>query len=128
MGRDDEAEKIALAILEFATEFPDGLNLIFNLMIIDGNCTTLKVYGDQLAAVLKKTVNSTPLYLDLCQQDDPLLRKAATETILAWPELEFSNPAHPSLSYEFDLIDVFIELGELEAAWTMMNKTGILNN
>jgi len=122
MGRDDEAEKIALAMLEFAAEFPDGLNLIFDLMIIDGNCTAAKVYGDQLAALLRKTVNSTPLYLDLCQQDDPALRKAAIETILAWPELEFSNPAHPSLSYEFDMIDVFIELGELEAAWTMIDR------
>jgi len=123
MGRDDEAEKIALALLKFAPEFPDGLNLIFDLKIIDGNCSAAKVYGDQLAALLKKTVNSTPLYLDLCQQDDPALRKAAIEIILAWPELEFSNPAHPSLSYEFDIVDVFVELGELEAAWTMINKS-----
>jgi len=123
MGRDDEAEKIALAVLKFAPEFPDGLNLMFDLKIIDGNCTGAKVYGDQLAVLLKKTVNSTPLYLDLCQQDDPALRKVAIETILAWPELEFSNPAHPSLSYEFDMVDVFIELGELEAAWTMINKS-----
>ena len=51
------------------------------------------------------------------------MRKTAIETILAWPELEFSNPDHPSLSYEFDMIDVFTELGELEAAWTMINRS-----
>jgi TolB-like protein/Tfp pilus assembly protein PilF len=122
-GLDQEAEQIALEVLSFAPEFPDGLNLMFDLKIMNGDCAGARQYGDKLAAVLRKTVNSTPLYLDLCQNDDPALRAAAIETMLAWPELEFSNPEHPSLSYEYDIVDIFTALGEYEAAWTMIDKS-----
>ena len=123
MNHAGEAEQIALEVLDFAPEFPDGLNLMLDLKIVEGDCAAAKSYGDKLAAALNKTVNSTPVYLDLCQQDDPAARKAAIETILSWSKLDFSNPEHPSLSYEFDMMSILIELDELEAVWTLLDQS-----
>jgi len=39
-----------------------------------------------------------------------------------WPDVDFADPANPSLSYPFDLVDLFTELGEFEAAWKLVGK------
>ena len=125
LGHDEEAEQVTLEVLSFAPEFPDGLNLMFGLKLMGGDCAGSRQYGDRLATVLKKDVNSTPLYLDLCQKDNPAQRAAAIETILAWPEIDFANPAHPTLSYVFDLIDILAELGEFDAAWKLIERYAV---
>ncbi len=122
LGFDEEAKQLARKVLDFAPDFPDGLNLMFNLELYGGNCAAAKQYGDRLAVALKKAVNNTQLYMDLCQKDDPLLRAQAIETMLAWEEIDFADPANPSLSYIFDFLDIFIELGEFDAAWRIMLK------
>ena len=122
LGHAEEAEQVAMEVVSFAPEFPDGLNLVFGLKIMGGDCAGSRQYGDRLATLLKKEVNSTQLYLDLCQKGDPALRSRAIEAMLAWPEIDFANPAHPALSYEFDLIDVLTELGEFDAAWKFIER------
>jgi tetratricopeptide (TPR) repeat protein len=122
LGFDEEAKQIAIEVLDFAPDFPDGLNLMFNLKLYSGDCAAAKQYGDRLAVALKKAVNNTQMYMDLCQKDDPLLRAQAIETMLAWEEVDFADPANPSFSYIFDFLDLFIELGEFDAAWRIMLK------
>jgi TolB-like protein/tetratricopeptide (TPR) repeat protein len=121
-GYSEEAEQLGKEVLGFAPEFPDGMNLMFNLEMYKGNCAAARQYIDRLITVLKKTVNSTQLYMDLCQKDDPEIRAQAIEEMLAWDELDFSDPSNPSLSYSFDLIDLFVELDELDAARRLLLK------
>jgi tetratricopeptide (TPR) repeat protein len=120
--RYDEGEKIAKEVLSFAPEFPEVLNVMFDLNIYRNDCTEAKKYLEKLAGVLGKPITTTQVYLDLCQRDDPELRASAIEAILAWPEIDFANPDNPSLSYDYDLVDLFTELGELEAAWVVLER------
>ncbi len=122
MGRFEEGEDIALQVLGFAPEFPEILNTMFLLKIMRNDCNAAKKYVDKLASVLKKPAHTPQVYLDLCQRDDPALRESAVQTILAWPDVDFANPDNPSLSYSYDLVDLFAALGEFEAAWVTLER------
>ena len=113
----EEAMNVAEKVIGFAPEFPDILNTLFNFKIMDGDCAGARQHGDRLAGVLKKSINSTQTYLDLCQKEDLVKRTAAIETILSWPDFDFANPDSPTLSYDLDLISLLIELNEFDGAW-----------
>jgi tetratricopeptide (TPR) repeat protein len=123
LGQFDEAMQIAEQVMGFAPEFPDIINTFFLFNIMNGNCEDAKQYGDSLAGVLKKTINSTQTYLDLCQKEDRVRRTAAIETILSWPEIDFANPDNPTLSYELDLVSLFIEVNEFDSVWTLIQRS-----
>jgi hypothetical protein len=82
----------------------------------------METHARHLAQVLAKTQDVTSVYLDLCQSDDMQKRQQAVDTILSWPELDFSNPEHPTLSYDIDLVQVFVGLGLDDASWALLQK------
>ncbi len=121
-GRRDEAIALADEVIGFAPDFPDGLGLRLQLAIMAGECTKVETVGHKLAALLNKTTDATSLYMDLCQSADQDARKAAIDTMLAWPPLDFASPEHPTLSYSPDMIAVLVELDRFDEAFTLLQR------
>jgi TolB-like protein/Tfp pilus assembly protein PilF len=122
LDRVEEATRIGEQVLSFAPDFPDGLSLMFHMKLLADECDAARLYGDRLAAALNKERNSTQLYIDLCQDDDPALKAAAIETMMAWPELDYPNPAAATLSYAADLIIIFTEMEEIDLSLKLIEK------
>ena len=124
LGYDREAEQITQELLRYAPEHLFGLRVMLVLKILSGECASARQYGDKLAELLNKKVNSTQVYMDLCQQDNPAVRAAAVKTVLTWPLWGLYNPAGPVLSGS--MITLLTELGELDAAWQLLEKYNTL--
>ena len=122
LGRKEEARKIAGEVLSFAPDFPEVSKVLMHLAISDGDCKSVEKYGNHLVDVLKKTTNSTPVYIDICQSEDLELRARGIETILSWPSYEFSLPEDATLSYPEDLVFMLVGFGEFEAALEIARK------
>ena len=122
LGRHEEAVGVLKQVLEFAPDFPDGLELLMHIEINAGNCDTIASYGNRLAALLHKVTNTTQVYVDLCQGSDTATRHNAIEEILSWPVLNFPEPDNPSLSFQVELVTTLIELREFDAALTLLAK------
>lgn len=126
LGYYREAEQITQELLRYAPEHLFGLRMMLVLKILSGECASARQYGDKLAELLNKEVNSTQVYMDLCQQDNPAVRAAAVKTVLTWPYSVFYDPAEPNLSTGADMITLLTELGELDAAWQLLEKHNTL--
>ena len=126
LGYDREAEQITQELLRYAPEHLFGLRVMLVLKILRGECASARQYGDKLAELLNKKVNSTQVYMDLCQQDNPAVRAAAVKTVLTWPLSAFYDPAEPNLSGGSSTITLLTELGELDAAWQLLEKYNTL--
>ena len=126
LGYDREAEQITQELLRYAPEHLLGLRMMLVLKILSGECASARQYGDKLAELLNKKVNSTQVYMDLCQQDNPAVRAAAVKTVSTWPLFAFNNPAEPNLSSGASTITLLTELGELDAAWQLLEKYNTL--
>lgn len=123
LGYDQEAEQITQELLRYAPEHLFGLRMMLELKILSGECASARQYGDKLAELLNKKVNSTQVYMDLCQRGNPAVRAAAVKTISTWPLFAFYDPAEPNLS---GTITLLTELGELDAAWQLLEKHNTL--
>ena len=126
LGYDREAEQITQELLRYAPEHLFGLRVMLVLKILSGECASARQYGDKLAELLNKKVNSTQVYMDLCQQDNPAVRAAAVKTVSTWPLFALNNPAEPNLSGGKSTITLLTELGELDAAWQLLEKHNTL--
>jgi len=126
LGYDREAEQITQELLRYAPEHLFGLRVMLVLKILSGECASARQYGDKLAELLNKKVNSTQVYMDLCQQDNPAVRAAAVKTVSSWPLFALHNPAEPNLSGGGSMITLLTELGELDAAWQLLEKYNTL--
>ena len=126
LGYDREAEQITQEMLSYAPEHLFGLRQMLVLKILSGECASARQYGDKLAELLNKKVNSTQVYMDLCQQGNPAVRAAAVKTVLTWPLSAFYDPAEPNLSGGSSTITLLTELGELDAAWQLLEKYNTL--
>ena len=126
LGYDREAEQITQELLRYAPEHLFGLRVMLVLKILSGECASARQYGDKLAELLNKKVNSTQVYMDLCQQDNPAVRAAAVKTVSTWPLFALYNPAEPNLSGGASTITLLTELGELDAAWQLLEKYNTL--
>lgn len=126
LGYDREAEQITQELLRYAPEHLFGLRVMLVLKILSGECASARQYGDKLAELLNKKVNSTQVYMDLCQQDNPAVRAAAVKTVSTWPLFALHNPAEPNLSGGASTITLLTELGELDAAWQLLEKYNTL--
>jgi TolB-like protein/Tfp pilus assembly protein PilF len=122
LGYNREAEQITQELLRYAPEHLFGLREMLVLKILSGECASARQYGDKLAELLNKKINSTQVYMDLCQQDNPAVRAAAVKTVSTWPLSAFYNPAEPNLSSGESTITLLTELGELDAAWQLLEK------
>ncbi len=89
LGRNQEASAMAQEVFRFAPDFPEISKVLMHLAIADGECEIAEQYGNRLAAVLKKTTNATPVYIDLCQSADPGARARAIETMVSWHRPQF---------------------------------------
>ena len=126
LGYDREAEQITQELLRYAPEHLFGLRMMLVLKILSGECASARQYGDKLAELLNKKVNSTQVYMDLCQQDNPAVRAAAVKTVSTWSLWGSLNPAEPNLTYGRHMITLLTELGELDAAWQLLEKHNTL--
>jgi len=126
LGYNREAEQITQELLSYAPEHLFGLRVMLVLKILSGECASARQYGDKLAELLNKKVNSTQVYMDLCQQDNPAVRAAAVKTVSTWPLFAVNNPAEPNLSGGSSTITLLTELGELDAAWQLLEKYNTL--
>jgi TolB-like protein len=116
LGRWQEAISVAQEVIDFAPDFPQSLRVMMHLALVSGDCESVGRHGNRLVALLKKEVNATPVYLDICQSADPGLRRAAIETLLSWPSQSFYANDVAILSYPEDLIVMLVNLGEFESA------------
>jgi TolB-like protein/Tfp pilus assembly protein PilF len=122
LDRIQESIDVLEEVRNFAPDFPDALLQLMHVEIINGNCETAREYGNELSNLLRKTVNSTPVYMDLCQRSDPALRASAVASILSWPPLDFSSVENRSLSYSPDLVHLLVELDEPDAAMALIEQ------
>ena len=122
LGSNGDAIRIAEQVISLAPDFPDGLSLMFHLKLLAGDCVAARPYGDRLAELLKKETNSTQLYIDLCQDDDPALTAAAIETMMAWPGLGLPNPEEATLSWPGELILIFTEMEEYDLSLKLIEN------
>jgi hypothetical protein len=122
LGRNQEAIETAQAVLNFAPDFPSGLEAMFSLRIIAGNCDAVESIGNHMVDVLGKKTNTTSVYMDLCQSTDPEARARAIETMLTWPSLELASVDSPTLSAPENMVEILVELGEFEAALIVTTK------
>ena len=122
LGRHDDAINQLEQVRSFAPDFPDALQILMHTEIIIGNCENTSKYGTEIAEMFNKTSNTTPVYVSLCQSEDPAMRARAIEEILSWPPLDIVDPGNPSLSYQADMIYVMIELGEFETAIILIEE------
>ncbi|MDX1460261.1 MAG: tetratricopeptide repeat protein, partial [Xanthomonadales bacterium] len=122
LGRFDQAWEVTRAVLEDNAEFPDIVDLAMFMSVVDGQCDQAEQYARRLITILGKTQDSTAVYRDLCQREDPQRRERAVQSILSWDSIEFSDPAAPTLSYSGDLIALFIEFGFENEAWELIAR------
>jgi TolB-like protein/Flp pilus assembly protein TadD len=123
LGRAQEAADVAREVIRFAPDFPESHKLLMHLAIAAGDCQSAEEHGNRLAGLLRKEFNATPVYLELCQSEDPAARAEAIDTILSWPaSLQFSSPDNPVLSYPEDLVFMMVEIAEFEAALKLAEK------
>jgi Tfp pilus assembly protein PilF len=122
LGRYPESIAVLEKVLDFAPQFPDVLEQLLHNEATIGNCSNVASYGDKLARVLNKKSNTTAVYMALCQRSDSALRARAIETILSWPPLNFADPENPGLSYEVELVNLLVRLGESEAALVLLEN------
>lgn len=116
LDRHQEATAIAQEVYRFAPDFPGAAGLLMHLAVTGGECEKVAEYGNQLAFVLKKTSNATPVYMDACQSADPKARASAIATMLSWTGIDFGSPDSPSLSYPEDIATMLVYIGEFDAA------------
>ena len=122
LGRRQDAIAVVQNVINFSPDFPEALRAMISLSIYTGDCEAVAQYGTQLVGVLKKNTNSVPVYLDLCQSENPGLREKAIQTMLSWDIPDFSSPDDATLSYPQDLVLLLIDLGEFESALIMTDK------
>jgi hypothetical protein len=121
-GKSSEAWRINEAVMEFAPDFPDSLELAMLFSLIDNNCAGVGTYGRRLAQLLNKTKDATDVYVQVCEAPDPSTRADAIATIISWPEMSFSDPDSPSLTYESEFAVALIERGEFEPALELLGR------
>jgi tetratricopeptide (TPR) repeat protein len=124
MGELDKAIRTLEEVLEFAPDFPDALGLMMQLKMYTGQCGPAEDYAQQLAATLNKQNPAIDLYRDVCQDQDPQLRRQAFETIMAWGENDFANPDHPTLFYDVDMVNALVHFGLPDALWEWLEGQG----
>ena len=122
LGRHQEAVDQLNEVRENAPDFPDALELLMHIELDAGNCANVSAYGNELASLLRKLTNTTPVYVDLCQSSNPATRKRAIEEMLAWPVLDLPDPENPALSYGVELAATLVEMNEFEAALQVIEK------
>jgi TolB-like protein/Tfp pilus assembly protein PilF len=121
-GRREEALEVLNQVIEFAPDFPDALSFLVNMQIESGQCDSIEENTNRLVEMLNKTVNSTQVYLDLCQAGDPAARQEAIIQIQGWHPYDFPAPDNPTLSYAAELLSTLVALGAFDAAIDMMDK------
>ena len=122
LGHREEAITAAREVIDFDPDFTEGLRVMMHLSIYSGDCELAAEYGNRLAGILNKTINATPVYLDLCQTASPELRSAAIQTILDWGDFNFSSADNPTLSYPNDMVLLLVDLGEFESALILTER------
>jgi hypothetical protein len=67
-------------------------------------------------------VNNTQVFVTLCESTDSITRDAVLETMLSWPYDSFADPNSPAMTYEYELGTAFIEMGEFDAALSILDR------
>jgi TolB-like protein len=129
MGEMAEATRLMNEVMTFAPEFPDGLSLVMQLQMMTGHCDEAEATSIRLAQILEKTRPAVQEYRDLCQPDDPALRRQAAEIMVSWDLYQFSNPEQATLTYPEDLVTLFLHYGLFEELWKFieLNMEGDIN-
>jgi tetratricopeptide (TPR) repeat protein len=122
LGLDAEAWQVINEVRSFAPDFAVIQSLVLVLNVVEGQCADAIETARQLASLLGKPEGSAQLYADLCQDEDAARRQRAVETILAWDRPRFDDPGHPSLSYSWDLLVIFIAQSDFDAYWRLFEK------
>jgi TolB-like protein/Tfp pilus assembly protein PilF len=122
-GMAGEAWQINEAVMEFAPDFPDGIELALIFSLIESDCPGVATYGHRLAKLLNKTEDSTDVYVQVCEATDPATRAVAIAKIISWPETSIADPQSPSLTYESEFGTALIELGEFEPALELLGRS-----
>ncbi|NND44184.1 MAG: tetratricopeptide repeat protein [Xanthomonadales bacterium] len=121
--KNEEARQVINEVLEFAPDFPDGVDFAMVLSILEGQCSRAYEYAQRLVTILDKPAGSAELYRDLCQSEDSPRQQDAVNTFLSWDRFGFADPAHPALSYDVDLQVIFIEQGRYDEFWRLFENS-----
>ncbi|MFT5140862.1 MAG: TolB-like protein/Tfp pilus assembly protein PilF [Rhodothermales bacterium] len=121
LDRRAEGSEVLHSVLEFAPDFPDAVEQLMLTHMFEGRCDEAAVQAKRLAQLLNKQDPALDIYQDICQSIDPEKRGQALGTMVSWPEHGFSDPANPSLTYEYDLITILIEYGEFDLLWQFLD-------
>jgi len=123
LQKNEEARQVINEVLEFAPDFPDGVDFAMIQSILEGQCGLAYEYAQRLETILDKPAGAAELYRDLCQSEDPQRRQDAVNTFLSWDRFGFADPAHPALSYDVDVQVIFIEQGRYDEFWRLIEKS-----
>ena len=75
-----------------------------------------------LVTLLNKSINSTDVYVALCEAEDQETRSELANTIAHWPESSFADPESPTLSYEYEFGTTMIELGLFDTVLVLLER------
>jgi TolB-like protein len=119
-GESGQARQTNAAVLRFAPDFPDALEVAMLFRLIERDCAGVAEYGHRLAQLLKKAVDSTDVFVEFCETPE---QSTAIEKIISWPGQSIADPQSPSLTYDPELGSALIEMGEFEPALTLLERS-----
>jgi TolB-like protein/predicted Zn-dependent protease len=119
-GRFDEAATLLNNLDEFAPDYWDGVLTRFLLHLASGQREAAEAAGHRLAALLGRTRNTVPLYLDLFFA--PERRAAAAAEILTFPVDNWWDPDNPSLIQDYALPFALAVAGAQDEALSVLRQ------
>lgn len=120
VGRLSEAEEVSRRTLSIAPDWPQGRMRWFIIQLLRGDRDQAEQAGRELALLLGRTRDATPVYLDLFF--DANRRDAAVAEIASWPLVQWEDPGNPSLIEAYDLALVLAAVGAREQAFTVLES------
>ena len=120
VGRLAEAEEVTRRTLAIAPNWPQGRMRWFIIQLLQGDREQAEPAGHELAQLLGRTRDATPVYLDLFF--DTGRHDAAVAEIASWPLDRWNDPGNPSLIEAYDLALVLAAAGARAEAFKVLES------
>jgi TolB-like protein len=121
MNRFGEAEKVLVNLLSWAPGWRFALEPLFVVKVARGDLDGAAQTGRQLVDTLARTEDKVDVYLDLFGEMSA--RQAAIAEILAWPVMNYLDPANPRVLSDVWLFSLLALSGDYEHAELLLERS-----
>ncbi len=118
----EKAIPILEQVLTYAPDFPDANNSMMVMQVLAGNCDDADRFARRTARLLDKSNPDYQVIADICQTADPGIRQRAFRKMVDWPKIDFSNPDHPALMYDLELVGLMAHFGEFDLVFEYLDN------